>query len=77
MKVDDAAYVAMVATLRAHRKLGCAEAIMRHALAEARRDWGLERTVLHATPAGLPVYRRMGYHGVTRFLFYLAPGRRT
>ena len=77
MKVDDAAYVSMVATLRAHRKLGCAEAIMRHALAEARRDWGLKRTVLHATAAGLPVYRRMGYRGVTRFLFYLAPGRRT
>jgi ribosomal protein S18 acetylase RimI-like enzyme len=72
IRVDDVAYVAMVATLPAHRQLGCAEAVMRHGLDEARRAWGLERTVLHATPAGLPVYRRMGYRPVTRFRFYMA-----
>jgi GNAT superfamily N-acetyltransferase len=72
LRVDDVAYVSMVATLLPHRQLGCAEAIMRHALAEAHRSWGLERTVLHATPAGLPVYRRMGYRPVTRFHFYMA-----
>jgi ribosomal protein S18 acetylase RimI-like enzyme len=62
----------MVATLPAHRGLGCAEAVMRHALAEAHRTWGVERTVLHATPEGLPVYRLMGYRPVTRFRVYLA-----
>lgn len=67
-----AAYVSMVATLPAHRRLGLAEALLRHALAEARRDWGLERTVLHATPVGLPVYRRLGYRPVTRFRFFMA-----
>jgi ribosomal protein S18 acetylase RimI-like enzyme len=67
-----AAYVSMVATHPAHRQLGLAEAVMRHALAEARRDWGLERTVLHATPAGLSVYRRLGYRPVTRFRFFMA-----
>jgi ribosomal protein S18 acetylase RimI-like enzyme len=72
MRVDDVAYISMVATLPSHRQLGCAEAVMRHGLDEARRDWGIERTVLHATPAGLPVYRRMGYRPVTRFHFYMA-----
>jgi len=71
-RVEDVAYISMVATLPSHRQLGCAEALMRHGLDEARRAWGIERTVLHATPAGLPVYRRMGYRPVTRFLFYMA-----
>jgi GNAT superfamily N-acetyltransferase len=77
IRVDEVAYIAMVATLPAHRQLGCAEAVMRRALDEAKRVWGIERTVLHATPAGLPVYRRMGYRPVTRFHFYMAapPGR--
>lgn len=74
LRLGGVAYVSMVATHPAHRFLGCAEAVIRHGLAEARRDWGLERTVLHATPTGLPVYRRMGYRPVTRFQFYLAPG---
>ncbi len=72
IRVDDVAYISMVATLPSHRQLGCAEAVMRHALGEAERAWGLQRTVLHATPAGLPVYRRMGYRPVTRFHFYMA-----
>jgi ribosomal protein S18 acetylase RimI-like enzyme len=72
IRVDGVAYISMVATLPSHRQLGCAEAVMRHALAEAHREWGVERTVLHATPAGLPVYRRMGYRPVTRFHFYMA-----
>nr|WP_163993223.1 GNAT family N-acetyltransferase [Pyxidicoccus caerfyrddinensis] len=73
LRVDGVAYIAMVATLPPYRRQGGAELVMRHALAAARRDWGLERTVLHATDAGLPVYRRMGYRPVTRFRMYLAP----
>jgi ribosomal protein S18 acetylase RimI-like enzyme len=76
LRVNDVAYISMVATLPAHRQLGCAEAVMRHALAEANRAWGIERTVLHATPTGLPVYRRMGYRPVTRFHIYMAEPRR-
>jgi ribosomal protein S18 acetylase RimI-like enzyme len=77
IRVDDVAYISMVATLPAYRRLGCAEAVMRRALDEAKHAWGIERTVLHATPAGLPVYRRMGYQPVARFHFYMAapPGR--
>ena len=72
LPVDGVAYVAMVATLGAHRRRGCAEAVIRHALDEARRTQGLQRTVLHATPAGPPVYLRMGYRAVTRIHFYMA-----
>jgi GNAT superfamily N-acetyltransferase len=72
LPVDGVAYVALVATHQEHRKLGCAEAVMRHALAEAHRTQGPRRTVLHATAAGHPVYLRMGYRPVTRFHFYMA-----
>jgi hypothetical protein len=40
---------------------------MRRTLLEAREAWGVQRTVLHATPAGQPVYRRMGYVDTLRF----------
>lgn len=65
------AYVALVATMTEHRRQGLAETVMRHALAEAGRAWGLQRTVLHATEAGLPIYQRMGYRIVTRFPIYM------
>lgn len=70
--VDGVAYLALVATHPARRRLGCAEAVIRHALDEAHRTQGLRRTVLHATPAGYPVYLRMGYRPVTRIHFYMA-----
>lgn len=65
--IDNIAYVALVATAPAHQHKGYAEAVMRRALAEARTEWGVQRTVLHATPAGQSVYRRMGYADTVRF----------
>ncbi|MFP2961954.1 GNAT family N-acetyltransferase [Myxococcus sp. 1LA] len=73
LRVDAAAYVALVATHPQHRRQGAAEAVMRQALAKAHQDWGTERTILHATEAGQPVYTRMGYRPVTRFRMYMAP----
>ncbi|AKQ65831.1 acetyltransferase, GNAT family [Myxococcus hansupus] len=73
MRVDQAAYVALVATLPQLRRQGAAEAAMRHALEKAQQDWGIQRTVLHATDAGQPVYTRLGYRPVTRFRMYMAP----
>ncbi len=70
VQVEQVAYVAMVATLPSHRQRGHAETTLRLALSEARRTWGTERTVLHATPVGLPLYQRMGYRVVTRFHLY-------
>ncbi|MCP3105223.1 GNAT family N-acetyltransferase [Myxococcus sp. K15C18031901] len=73
MRVDGIAYIALVATAPEHRKASVAETVMRRALAEARDVWGIQRTVLHATQAGEPVYRRMGYRPVTRFRVFSAP----
>lgn len=72
VRVEGIAYVAYVATLAEFRRRGYAEAVMRHGLEEARRHWGLERTVLHATDAGRPVYLRMGYQDVANFGFYMS-----
>lgn len=72
-EVQGVAYVSMVATHPAWRRQGHAEVLIRHALAQARRTWGLERSVLHATLAGSALYQHMGYRPVARFLFYLAP----
>ncbi|RKG77019.1 GNAT family N-acetyltransferase [Corallococcus terminator] len=73
LRVDGVIYIALVATLAQHRRQGTAEAVLRHAHTEAKKAWGLERTVLHATPAGAPIYRRMGYRDVTGFVSYFAP----
>ncbi|WP_426752542.1 GNAT family N-acetyltransferase [Myxococcus sp. Y35] len=73
LRVDQAAYVALVATMPQHRRQGAAEAVMRHALAKAQQAWGTQRTILHATEEGQPVYTRLGYRPVTRFRMYMAP----
>ena len=65
--VDEIAYVALVATAPDRQRKGYAEAVMRRALVESGEAWGPRRTVLHATPAGQPVYRRMGYADTARF----------
>lgn len=70
--VGGAAYVGTVATLAEYRRRGYAEALMRHSLEDARRLWGLERTVLHASEVGHPLYRQMGYRDVATFGFYLS-----
>ena len=55
-----------VATLPAWRRRGFGEAITRHALDEAWTRSGLSASILQATPAGLPMYRRMGYQTRSR-----------
>jgi ribosomal protein S18 acetylase RimI-like enzyme len=54
-----------VATMPAYRRGGYGEAVMRHALEQARREHGLSRTILQSTPQGFELYRRMGYQTVT------------
>ncbi|NBD12075.1 GNAT family N-acetyltransferase [Corallococcus silvisoli] len=75
LRVEGVVYIALVATLAEHRRQGAAETVLRHALEQAKAAWGLERTVLHATAAGAPVYRRMGYRDVTTFCSYFAPAK--
>jgi len=54
-----------VATLPGHQRRGYGEAVMRHALDQARTEHGLSRTILQSTPAGFELYQRMGYRTVT------------
>ena len=68
--LDGLLYVALVATLPEYRRRGYAEAVMRKALTEASRAHGVERTVLHASEMGFPVYRDMGYRTVRKFDLY-------
>jgi len=65
--MDDVLYMALVATRPEQQKKGFAEAAMRHSLGLAFAATGLERTVLHASKAGLPLYQEMGYHPVAMF----------
>ncbi|HVP46051.1 MAG TPA: GNAT family N-acetyltransferase [Bryobacteraceae bacterium] len=59
-----------VATLPAHQRLGCGEAVMRHALDRAREQYGTERSILQSTAQGFELYQRMGYSAVTSVAVY-------
>lgn len=59
-----------VATLPDQQRRGYGEAVMRHAVAEAQREHGVERTILQSTPAGLHLYQRMGYRTIARVSVY-------
>jgi ribosomal protein S18 acetylase RimI-like enzyme len=61
-----------VATLPDYRRRGYGEAVMRHALEEARREHGTEYSTLQSTPAGYGIYERMGYRAVTTVAVYAA-----
>jgi ribosomal protein S18 acetylase RimI-like enzyme len=54
-----------VATTPGQQRRGYGEAIMRHAIEQARLKHGVTRTILQSTPAGLELYQRMGYRIVT------------
>jgi len=54
-----------VATTPGYQRRGYGEAVMRHALEQARLEHGLSRTILQSTPQGFELYERMGYRTVT------------
>jgi ribosomal protein S18 acetylase RimI-like enzyme len=59
-----------VATIPEQQRRGYGEAVMRHAVAEAQKEHGVERSILQSTPAGLHLYQRMGYRTITRVSVY-------
>ena len=59
-----------LATLAAYRRRGYGEAVMRHALEAARRETGIEATVLEASAPGLRLYERMGYRTMTQYAVF-------
>lgn len=68
--INDVFYLAFVATLPNYRNQGLAEVLIRHSLEQATQRYGKKRTVLHATPAGLSVYQRIGYQPTAYFRTY-------
>jgi hypothetical protein len=70
--LDGRLYVMMVATAAGEMNKGYAEAVIRHSLARAIAATGVRRTVLHATPAGQPLYASMGYRPTSRYTMYMA-----
>ncbi len=69
--VDSRLYVAFVATMPNAQRRGYAEAVMRHSLNEAAKASGLQRTILHASDEGFPIYYRMGYRPTSKFTVYM------
>jgi ribosomal protein S18 acetylase RimI-like enzyme len=67
----DIAYLGFVATRQEHQRKGYAEAIVRYAIAAANEDRPIRQSILHSTPAGLPLYRSLGYSEVANFGIYL------
>ena len=59
-----------VATLRGHRRCGCAEAMVRHIVAELRARGCSGPLVLQSTPDGRRLYRALGFTRTTRFSVY-------
>jgi ribosomal protein S18 acetylase RimI-like enzyme len=59
-----------VATLPDFQKRGYGEAVMRHAMADACPERGMERAILQSTPAGFKLYQRMGFRTVARVAVY-------
>ena len=59
-----------VATPPPYERRGYAEAVLRHSLNEARRATGIEQMVLHATDAGFPIYKRMGFNPVVSMMIW-------
>jgi ribosomal protein S18 acetylase RimI-like enzyme len=59
-----------VATLPDERGKGYAEAITRHAIAEASRQSGFTRVILQATVQGERLYKRLGFREVSRLVVF-------
>ena len=58
-------YVALVATSADARGKGYAETVMRHTVAAGQKAMGVQRTTLHASMMGHPLYEAMGYASAT------------
>lgn len=62
-----------VGTLPELRGRGYAEAVMRRAIAEARAQGAEGPLVLQSSPAGLNLYRKLGFKTTTRFAVFATP----
>ncbi|MEQ1948344.1 MAG: GNAT family N-acetyltransferase [Bryobacteraceae bacterium] len=60
-----------LATHPSYRRKGYAEALLRAAVEQTKKETGFEKVVLQSTESGYMLYRRMGFRDVTRFSVYL------
>jgi hypothetical protein len=67
---DNSIFLALVATVPDQMRRGYGEAVTRKAIYEGIRQTGHRRVVLHATPAGQPVYERIGCRANTPVHFF-------
>jgi len=67
-------HITLVATLPAHRRQGIASGLIRR-LVRRGRDRGCTTTSLVATPAGAPVYERLGYRDLGSVQMWERPAR--
>ncbi|MDT9681115.1 GNAT family N-acetyltransferase [Streptomyces sp. TRM76323] len=70
LEAEGRLFVALVATDPRWERRGYGEAVTRKALYEGARATGLTRATLHATAAGAPVYRRIGFEPNSPVRFY-------
>jgi GNAT superfamily N-acetyltransferase len=59
-----------VATVPQEQGKGYGETMVRHAVAQAQQQHGVEPSVLQTSIAGMPLYRRLGYRPVADFTIY-------
>jgi ribosomal protein S18 acetylase RimI-like enzyme len=59
-----------VSTLPGHQRRGFGEAVTRYAVARAREEHGISRTILQSTTQGQRLYEKLGYRAVTRVAVY-------
>lgn len=69
--IEGLRYVALVATEPDHQKRGYAAMAMRDVLERSLAAGLNQRTYLHATAAGRPVYERMGYATIANYTVFL------
>lgn len=67
---DEAIGLYNIATVPEYREKGIAEAITRATIGLARRETGIDATVLQSTSMGFRLYQRLGFREVTRILVY-------
>lgn len=70
LNVSGMRYLACVATHPDLQRRGYGDAAVRHVLRRARAAGVGERVYLHATPAGRPVYERMGFVPTAEYLVF-------
>jgi ribosomal protein S18 acetylase RimI-like enzyme len=75
MRDDDWVGIFTVATQAAHRRQGYARAVMNRLLIDAQAA-GIRHAMLHSTPAGLELYRGLGFDLVENWTYFFAAPRR-